>query len=366
MDSVVHLHGSQHKGASVLGLVLLAVAGLSFAFSGVMPSIAFMLAAAMCWSKPFEDNRAKGKPAPSDRARVFLAIGLTLLGVLLLSRSGDRPVAGEAATAAVQGGAPCGGNGRATMMDFAVQTTTALRSRPDKHSDLVSMPFGADQTARPVSIDHTMPVRELCRSGDWSEVRVLMLPSDIGRAEGWVPTAVLRPVKTGRNGRRIYNAADLEFSDGSHRYEAATLAVINRVMEQDPKCDAINTLILVDKDSTGARLHFSCFGEPERSIDFSSADASNGRDFTPAQPVEAIKGADAILKCEDAARERLSHPSTADFAMLDVDFKSFDNGAATYSTTVTARNGFNLELKYQVVCEFTGSELTDIKMDEAR
>ena len=85
------------------------------------------------------------------------------------------------------------------------------------------------------------------------------------------------------------------------------------------------------------------------------------RDYT-----SAMSSDKAAPICESAARDRIVHPSTADFSILGRGFKSFDDGTAIFATTFTARNSFNLELEYQVACDFTGSTLTDVKIVEAR
>ena len=128
----------------------------------------------------------------------------------------------------------CGVDGRVTMVDYAVKDSAPLRARADHQADQVQLQLGTSGELTPIEIDSSMAVREVCRAGEWSEVRVLQLPSDIGRAQGWVPSASLKPVKTDANGRRVYEAADFEWPEGSTRYKKAALTVINRVMAENP------------------------------------------------------------------------------------------------------------------------------------
>ncbi len=79
--------------------------------------------------------------------------------------------------------------------------------------------------------------------------------------------------------------------------------------------------------------------------------------------VEPEKGfslteSDAFAACEAAARQQITHPSTADFSVLDANLQSHDDGTALFTTTFTARNSFNLKLTYRLVCDFTGDEMT--------
>ena len=87
---------------------------------------------------------------------------------------------------------------------------------------------------------------------------------------------------------------------------------------------------------------------------------------TPPKSTSTLSASDAGALCMEATKNRIRHPSTADFSILGSGFKKFDDGTAIFGTTFTARNDFNLELEYQVACDFTGSTLTDVKIVEAR
>lgn len=78
-----------------------------------------------------------------------------------------------------------------------------------------------------------------------------------------------------------------------------------------------------------------------------------------------LDASDAATVCMDAARKRIVHPSTSSFSVLGSNYRTFDNDTAIFATTFTARNSFNLELEYQLVCDFTGTALTGVKIVEA-
>lgn len=271
-------------------------------------------------------------------------------------------VAGSAqAVGGSEGPATCDGIA-AKPRDFAVREGAPLRARADAQSDQVSIPFGVIQEVKPVSIDTTMPVREMCRSGQWSYVTILQLPSDIGNGKGWVPTANLRPVNTDKSGRRIYGAADFEWIDGSLRYQKAILTVVNRVMAQNPRCDAFNSQsILMDKDRAGALIKVACFGETEQVVDFRPDDATNGRSFAPVDPIDERAAREA---CWAAAKERATHPSTVDISTFGGQFNSDESGGASYRTTFTAKNAFNLTLDFTIWCSFKGNDFTGVDIQE--
>ena len=287
-----------------------------------------------------------------------------LIAALVTTMAGSTVACSEEGTSlTAERGTACGVDGRVTMVDYAVENRAPLRSAADPKASQMQLYLGTSGELTPVEIDSSMAVRELCHAGEWSEVQVLQLPSDIGRAHGWVPSASLRKVKTTASGRRIYDADDFEWPAGSNRYKTAALTVINRVMAEDPTCDAFNTQsILVEKDRKGVLLKAACFGEPEQIVEFRPADATNGRSFAPVVPVSLDA---ASFACLAAARKNAVHPSTVDMSIMGATFTPHDDGSASYLTTFTAKNSFNLELQYSIECLFRGNELTFSSVEEA-
>lgn len=265
------------------------------------------------------------------------------------------------AMASPEGPSTCDGI-TAASRDFAVLEGAPLQERADAQSGQVSIPFGVNKDMKPVSIDPTMPVREICRSGKWSFISILQLPSDIGNGKGWVPTDKLRPVETDKSGRRIYEAADFEWPDGSKPYRKSALAVVNRIMAQNPRCDAFGSqALLFDKDRAGALFKVACFGATEQVVDFRPDDATNGRSFAPVDPLDEKTAREA---CWNAAKERATHPSTVDISTFGGQFYSDDSGGTSYRTTFTAKNSFNLTLNYTILCSFKGSRFADVDIQE--
>jgi len=333
-------------------------------------AIAFFISAALAAPPSWHVLARYGVQATRPIKAVAI-VGAWLVGVIILLATsphlpvvpaeGKGPVAEPVAAAPIEGPATCDGI-PTTPKDFAVREAAPLHERADAQSDQVSIPFGADQQMRPVSIDPTMPVREMCRSRDWSYVSILQLPSDIGRGRGWVPTAKLRPVSTDKRGRRIYGPADFEWPDGSLRYQKAVLTVVNRIMAQNPKCDAFNSQsLLLDKDRAGALFKVACFGADEQVVDFRPDDATNNRSFVPIDPIDETTARNA---CEAAAKQRAAHPSTIDISTSDGEFHSYAGGITSYRTTFTAKNSFNLELKYAIQCGFEGAKFTKVDIQE--
>lgn len=353
-----------------LWCVVMAIVAVSLMFTGgvlaaLVHGVSAFLAAPPSWRVLARYGIKAPRPFKAAAVVGTWIVGAVIAAATNTPASEGRPakdITGRpAAASSTEGPTTCEGI-KSAPRDFAVLERGPLRERADPQSEQVSMPFGVDQEVRPVSIDTTMPLRELCRSGKWSYVAILQLPSDIGQAKGWVPTADLRPVNTDKSGRRIYGPADFEWPDGSLRYQKAILTVVNRVMAENPRCDAFNSQsILMDKDRAGPLIKVACFGEPEQIVDFRPDDATNGRSFAPVDPIDETTAREA---CWSAAKERATHPSTVDISTFGGQFNSDESGSASYRTTFTAKNAFNLSLNFTISCSFKGNEFMGVEIQE--
>jgi len=269
----------------------------------------------------------------------------------------SQPVPAKPPTLTTSDGASC----KATNIDYGVRGEDAimLRVSPDEKAAIAKQTAG--DTTVDAAIDEQSDVRELCRAGNWSKVRVAS-----SSVEGWVPSSALQKVKTSGSGRRIYTAADFEWPIGSAPARPAVLTIINRIIEQNPKCEAIDRQSLTMNGSgKGATFLIGCDGgEGDQSFEFTAADASNGRSFAPEKPIDPINKSEAREACQNAVTNAANHPSTVDFSMFDTTFDTFGNGEARYTIAFSAKNSFNLELTYIAHCEFKGEKLTSFVLTE--
>ena len=360
------------KVFGIIWCVVMATIAFALAVTGsIFPALWFAISAILA-SPPTWRILSRYGVAATRKVQVVSVVGTYLVGAVVGFAINPHPFgvvtpgSGGSTThasisASPEGAATCEGIAGSSK-DFAVANGGPLRERADDKSAQVTMAFGITKEVKPVAIDTTMPVRELCRSGQWSFISILQLPSDIGNGKGWVPTRDLRPVSTDKSGRRIYGPSDFEWPDGSKPYRKAVLTVVNRVMSQNPRCDAFNSQsILMDKDRAGPLFKAACFGATEQIVDFRPDDATNGRDFTPVDPIDEKT---ARVACWDAAKARASHPSTVDIATFDGQFQSDDSGGSSYRTTFTAKNSFNLTLNFTILCTFKGAKFVDVDVNE--
>lgn len=306
------------------------------------------------------------KLRPMTRADIIAVVCVAAAGAglffVLSSEPEKQPhaAAASAALPAAQTGISCPQDAAPTNRDYAGGEETILLSRPLKEAAPVHLKIMGATIPAPMRED--AGVRELCRTGGWSLVHVLTVPKELQPLQGWVPSASLRNVKTTPKGRRIYEAADFDWPEGSAKHKRAALIVMNRIMDEQPSCKAMDQASLMFDRARGV-FHVPCFdGGDMKSFDFTAADASNGRSFAPVNPIGKLTATDI---CKKAILERATHPSTVEFPMLDYDFREGGNGQTQLLMSAKAKNGFGLELEYDVQCDFHGSELSNFIMSEA-
>ncbi|WP_428969816.1 hypothetical protein ACQR50_03620 [Sphingomonas sp. Xoc002] len=318
-----------------------------------------------------KQQRAVQIAAMSGREKnVWTIIGIVLVALAVFglvracSSLHDGGSAGAAKTTPTSSASRlCSEGEKVVQKDFAVAKEGALRDAPKGTASTVQMNVGTEKVDAPLEAGST--VRQLCRAGDWSKVHVLTAPKEFQPLEGWVPTSSLRKVGVTAQGRRIYEAADFDWPAGSKPFRGALLAVMNRIMQDNPACEALDTDNLV-ANKRGKQTVYSvpCWSEGDlQSFDFTAADATNRRSFAPVSPMGKL---DAIAACKQGVLSRAAHPSSVKFPTFDYDFREGENGRTQVLMSAKASNSLNLQLDYDVQCDFNGSELDNLVMSEAR
>jgi hypothetical protein len=214
-------------------------------------------------------------------------------------------------------------------------------------------------------IDSSTTVKRLCSDGDWSEVQIVS-PDWLTFVKGWVPNKVLRGIERTASGGRIYEEADFIWDDSTEKYKRQIVAVVNKIARDHAGCSDLDTSS-VDLSPSRSKPRDPVFfvtcnpssGAPFN-VWFRPTDA--GKTFAAAKP---ISQGDAVLACERAAKATATHPSTVDFSrFLDVAYAARQDGRVFLDSSFTAKNGFNLELKYRIRCLFDGDKLIDTNIVE--
>ena len=96
---------------------------------------------------------------------------------------------------------------------------------------------------------------------------------------------------------------------------------------------------------------------------FSKDDLGSEKVFEAAKHIDK---ATAISLCETYARNAATHPSTVDFSrVIDLAINEHPNGRTTVNSTFTAKNSFNLEIKFRIRCLLDATGLIEATVNEA-
>jgi hypothetical protein len=250
--------------------------------------------------------------------------------------------------------------------DAAIRDEALVRVRPGKNEPPVIKP-GTSPSAKDAvtlaTMDDSVSLREQCRVNGWARVRVVA--NTLRWIEGWVPVASLRPLRLTADGKRVLTTGDIEWQPGSERDKAAILAVANKIIRQDKRCDAIDGRSLLVEGSPGARRYMLLCDSAadEVAIQFSARDATNGRSFAheaedeTSVAAEPIAKRDAINACQSAIEAQLFQPRSANFrTIMDTTFTT-DGSRARVTIGFSAKNRFGAELDQVAACVFDGTEL---------
>ena len=241
-----------------------------------------------------------------------------------------------------------------------------MRARPGTNEPPVAKAGTSASTQDAIvaaTVDNSVPLRELCRVEGWAHVRVVA--NTLRWIDGWVPVAALRPLRLTADGRRTLVSQDIEWQPGSERDRTAILAVANKVIRQDRRCEAIDGRSLLVERAPGARRYtLLCDSASENvAIHFSARDATNGHSFAheaedeTTGDAEPVSKADAIEGCQSAIEAQLFQPRSANFrTIMDTTF-STDGSRARVTIGFSAKNGFGNEIDQVAACVFEGSQL---------
>lgn len=137
------------------------------------------------------------------------------------------------------------------------------------------------------------------------------------------------------------------------------------LMAKSTECDKLNIVSLSQKSTPeniliyGHCLNGSRFNMSEKDIN------DNKPAETDRQKLQAAV-LDLMGYCDEAIKSQLNFPSTYDKSIWESDYMVYDDRVKIVNV-FTAKNAFNLELKYRANCFFNDKlELTGFEMSEAR
>lgn len=216
-------------------------------------------------------------------------------------------------------------------------------------------------------IDASTTVRRLCQIGDWTEVQIVT-PDWLTSVRGWVPSSALRGIETSAEGARVFVEADFYWDDDTAKAKDQIVAVVNKIARENDNCpdpDPSSVAKSADKSKPGNPVFYVTCGSGADvfNIWFRPGDATDGTTF---DAVRLLSKAAASEACEQVAKSAAAHPSTVDFSrVMDLSYFAHKNGNVRVTSSFTAKNAFDLELKYDIYCFFEGNRLVEQSITEA-
>lgn len=137
------------------------------------------------------------------------------------------------------------------------------------------------------------------------------------------------------------------------------------LMAKSTECDKLNIVSLSQKSTSENILIYGHCTNGAR-FNLSEQDINNN---TPAETdKQKLQAAvlDLMGYCDEAIKSQLNYPSTYDKSIWESDYMIYDDRVKIVNV-FTAKNAFNLELKYRANCFFNDKlELTGFEMSEYR
>lgn len=215
------------------------------------------------------------------------------------------------------------------------------------------------------SIDRSTKVQIQCESGDWARVQV-MEPEWMRHVVGWVKRDALVSPRPPLRERAI-TEEDIYWEAETKPYKAIIVKGVNRIRDEDSRCREHidpNVMVARMKGKPGKPTFFVQCGEGAGLVNvyFTAEDVNSNRPFRAPGHIQEVQ---AVRLCEAYARQSATHPSTVDFSrVLDLVITEHPDGRTMVTSTFTAKNSFNLELKYRIWCTLDENGFVDGKIKE--
>lgn len=220
-----------------------------------------------------------------------------------------------------------------------------------------------------VTIDNTVTVFEECTQGEWSKVKVTD-PDWLSKSHrGWVLSKFLRKKQTDASGKEVFTEKDFIWDKNTSPYKEIIIAGVNKVYRENARCkdiDPSSAYISGSKDTKENPVFFVTCGKGRNTFNafFSKSDIEKDNRLAEKKHIEKSKAVDL---CESYAKQHATHPSTVKFSrVMDLAITEHPNGRTRVTSTFTAKNSFNLEVKFNISCLLDDSGLIEANIIESR
>ncbi len=224
------------------------------------------------------------------------------------------------------------------------------------------------KTTHYISVDNTLTIFEECTKNGWSWIRVIK-PERLSLSHrGWVSSKFLRGKKIDSSGIEIFTEADFSFDNKTRPYKKIIIAGVNKIHRENSRCKNIDTSSAYISSSKGSKANpvffVTCGKDKVFNVFFSKSDIKKDKKFIAKKHINKSR---AIDLCENYAKENAIHPSTVSFSrIINLSVHETPNGRTRVTSTFTAKNSFDLELKYKISCLLSSGGLIEANMNEEK
>lgn len=276
---------------------------------------------------------------------------------------------GEAQAASAE---PCGSGSTKSGQILRVNgSDVVLHAAPNAKSEKLINQKATQilKTTQYLTIDNTVTVIEDCTQGQWSRVRVKEPDWLQDSHIGWVQSSSLRGQKKDSGGFVEFTEADFVWDKKTSPYKKIIVAGVNKLHRENARCKTIDPGTAYISSSKGSPsdpvFYVTCgTGAGVFNAFFSKSEVEKGTTLAAAKHIDRSR---AIDLCESYAKSKTNHPSTFRFSrVMDLAVNEHPNGRTTVTSSFTAKNSFNLELKHNIRCLLDASGLIEANISEAK
>lgn len=220
-----------------------------------------------------------------------------------------------------------------------------------------------------ITIDNTVTVYEECTQDGWSKIRVTD-PDYLSKSHrGWIASKFLRGKKIDSSGTEVFTEADFSFDKKTLPYKNIIIAGVNKIHRENSRCRHIDPSSAYISSSKGTKsdpvFYVTCGkGASVFNVFFSKSDVEKDKKFKAKKHISKSR---AIDLCEGYAKSHATHPSTVEFSrIMDLSVYEAPNGRTRVTSTFTAKNSFNLKLKYKISCLLNSDGLIEASISETQ
>lgn len=170
-------------------------------------------------------------------------------------------------------------------------------------------------------------------------------------------------------GIEVFSEADFMFDNKTLPYKKIIISGVNKIHRENSKCKNIDTSSAYISGSKGTKLnpvfYVTCGkGFKAFNVFFSKSDVEKDKKFRAKRHIRKSR---AINICENYSKSNARHPSTVDFSrVFDLSIYETPNGRTRVTSTFTAKNSFNLELKHKISCLLDSNGLIEANISEVK